>query len=283
MLSGVGGTLLMLAGVTGLWFYDGAQAGSPDTSGEPAEIGIYAGFPRAPSFSLRSGVRVLENKGFTVGYSELRRNPLWVAYHARPVERRREYRRPEDFEVDQRTRARVTSRDYSRSGYQRGHLAPSWLIAQLHGRKAQQQTFLMSNITPQKPNLNQKLWQRLEEIESDRFARWFGGVWVFTGPIFDDHIQHLRSGVEVPDAFYRIFVDENPSGAPQVLAFIVPQTVRGDEPLDQFVTTVDDIEARTGFDFLPALKDALEERLESTRADARHWRLAEVSRLPPRY
>jgi endonuclease G, mitochondrial len=278
----LGAMLLALAGAIGLWLYDGAQTGRAEAPREPTEK-IYAGLPRTPSFSLRNRMRVLENRGFTIGYSELRRNPLWVAYHARPIKRRREYRRPEDFEVDTRTLARVSSRDYSRSGYQRGHLAPSWLIAQLYGREAQMQTFLMSNITPQKPNLNQKVWQRLEEVESDRFARWFDGVWVFTGPIFDDHIQHLRSGVEVPDAFYRIFVDEDPAGVPRVLAFVVPQTVRGDEPLDQFTATVDDIEARTSFDFLSTLEDVLEERIESTPADSRHWRLAEISRLPARY
>jgi endonuclease G len=279
MLSAVSTALLALAAAIGLWLYDGAEAGNPGAS----DKSVYAGLPRASSFSLRNRVHVLENDGFTIGYSEIRRNPLWVAYHARPIKRRRDYRRPEKFEVDTRTLIRVTPRDYSNSGYQRGHLAPSWLIAQLYGRDAQRQTFLMSNITPQKPNLNQKVWQRLEEIESDRFARWFDGVWVITGPLFDDHIRHLRSGVEVPDAFYRIYVDEDAVGPPRILAFVVPQTVRGDESLDQFVTTVDEIEARAGFDFLSALEDVQEEQLESAQADPKHWRLAEVSRLPARY
>jgi endonuclease G len=250
---------------------------------EDASGTIYGGLPKAQSFALRTWTRVLENRGFTIGYSELRRNPLWVSYYARPVRRRHAYRRPEGFQVDTRTLARVSSRDYSRSGYQRGHLAPSWLIAQLYGRKAQLQTFLMSNITPQRPNLNQKLWQRLEEVESDRFARWLDGVWVFTGPIFDRRIERLGSGVEVPDAFYRIFLNEGMDGTPRVLAFAVPQNVRGDEPLDRFVTTVDAIESQTGFDFLTALEDGLEARIESAPTDAAYWRLPEVCCLPPRY
>lgn len=244
---------------------------------------VYGGWPEAPRFSLRTWTRVFENRGFTVGYSELRRNPLWVAYRVQPVPQRRPYRRPDGFQTDTRTVARVRPQDYSHSGYQRGHLAPSWLIAQLHGHKAQLETFLMSNITPQKPGLNQKLWQRLEEIEADRFAQWFDGVWVLTGPVFDDDIRRLRSGVEIPDAFYRIYVDEAPQGAPRILAFIVPQTVRGDEALTGFVATVDEIEARTGLDFLPGLEAGLETRLESAPADAAHWRLAEICCLPSRY
>lgn len=244
---------------------------------------VPGGLPRADGFALRTWTRVLANRGFTVGYSELRRNPLWVTYQARPLPRRRAYRRPEGFEVDRRTFARVNSRDYARSGYQRGHLAPSWLIAQLYGREAQRQTFLMSNITPQKPGLNQKLWQRLEEIESDRFARWFGGVWVITGPVFDHRIERLDSGVELPDAFYRIFIDRLPDGQLEVLALVVPQSVRGNESLTDYLSTVDEIERLTGLDFLSGLDDGQETALESAPADAEHWRLREVCCQAPRY
>jgi hypothetical protein len=36
-----------------------------------------------------------------------------------------------------------------------------------YGPKAQLETFLMSNVVPQRPNLNQKMWEQLEEIEID--------------------------------------------------------------------------------------------------------------------
>lgn len=273
-------TLLMaaLAGAVVLWLYDAALADDKPST----EAAIYGGLPQAQTFTLKTWTRVFENRGFTVGYSEIRRNPLWVVYHAPPIQHRRPYRRPGHFEADSRSLARVVAEDYLHSGYQRGHLAPSWLIAQAYGHQAQVQTFLMSNITPQRPNLNQKLWQRLEVVETDYFAHWFDGVWVFTGPIFDSHIQHLRHGVEVPDAFYRIFVDEDSQG-PKVLAFLVPQTVRGDEPLNQFLTTVDEIEARTGLDFLSVLEDVLENRIESVQGDVAYWRLNQVNRLPSRY
>ncbi|HXG29868.1 MAG TPA: DNA/RNA non-specific endonuclease [Nevskiales bacterium] len=254
-----------------------------DTRPENAASAVYGGLPRTQGFALHTWTRVLENRGFTVGYSEWRRNPLWVAYHARPLQRRRPYRRPESFEVDRRTLARVAPQDYARSGYQRGHLAPSWLIAQLYGWQAQRETFLMSNITPQRPGLNQKLWQRLEEAESDRFARWFEGVWVITGPVFGQPLRRLRSGVAIPEAFFRIYVDEDAAGHPRVLAFLVPQDVSGDEALDRFLTTVDVIESRTGLDFLPALEDGLEAQLESAPPDTAHWRLHEICCLPPRY
>ncbi len=257
----------------------------PDTAGNTQANAAEppGGLPKASRLTPRTWTRTLHNDGFLVGYSELRRNPLWVVYQAAPVNQRRPYKRPERFETDERTIARVSSRDYSRSGYQRGHLAPSWLIAQMHGPQAQRQTFLMSNITPQKPGLNQKLWQRLEMIESDYFARWHDAVWVITGPVFDGNIEQLRSGVEVPDAFYRIFVDEPEPGDIRILAFIVPQSVRGDEDLEQFLVTVDDIEEQTGLDFMSGMEDAAEQRIEAGRGDIQYWRLREVSQLPSRY
>jgi endonuclease G len=38
-------------------------------------------------------------------------------------------------------------------------------MSMLHGRYGQADSFLMTNISPQRPKLNQQLWQRLEEVE----------------------------------------------------------------------------------------------------------------------
>lgn len=242
---------------------------------------VYAGLPKAQRLGLGSVVRVLRNPGFLVGYSELRRNPAWVAYRARPVHNKRFMPRP-DFRVDTRSLSRVETNAYHNSPYDRGHLAPNFLISNLYGREAQKASFLMSNITPQLPRLNQMLWQRLEEVEADYFAVWFGQLWVLTGPIFDSRREFLASGIEIPDAFFKVYVDEDEQGRPRMLAFIMPQRVRGTEPLDEYVVTVDQVEAQTGFDFFHRLADDLESRLEAQTPDA-DWRLDEIANLPPRY
>ncbi len=244
---------------------------------------VYAGVPRQTDYArVHNWVHVIRNPGFLVGYSELRRNPLWVAYRLRPVEQKRHLPRPQGFSVDWRTLMRVSHEDYSRSGYDRGHLAPNYAISQLYGRSAQYATFRMSNITPQRPHLNQELWQRLEEVEIDRFARRLGELWVVTGPVFDNRMEYLSSGVEVPDAFYKMIIDLDDRQQPRVLAFLVPQNVRGDEPLDRFVVTVDEVERVTGFDFFHRLPDDVEQRLESSRPHPA-WRLKDVARIQPRF
>lgn len=226
--------------------------------------------------------RTLRNHGFIVGYSDLRGNPLWVIYAlGSPPANAEHLKRPSRFSVDWRGINRVSHDDYTGSGYDRGHMAPNHAISELYGRQGQADSFLMTNITPQKSNLNEKLWERLEELELDTFAKQFGKVWVVDGPIFEPPNERLHSSwrVEVPDAFYKIIVAPD---AKKMLAFIMPQSVRGDEPLDHYLTSVDSIEKRTGLDFFQELEDTEENRLEA-EIDPAPWHVQDLARLPGRY
>jgi len=239
----------------------------------------FAGQPR----SVGAGaVQLLRNPGFLVGYSEPRRQALWVAFRATSLKGSQRLAARPRFEIDERTLTRVSTFDYNGSRYDRGHLAPNYLIGKLYGREAQRATFLMSNIAPQRARLNGLVWQRLEEAEADEVAPRAGELWVVAGPVFGAQPRTLKSGIPVPEAFYRIWLDERGAGAPAVLGFIVPQRVCGTEPLSAYLTSVDEIERRTGLDFFHELEDAQEAVLESGRATA-GWRLAHFDRLAPRY
>ncbi len=245
------------------------------------------GVPQAQSWQPLTWTRVLRNDAFLVGWSDLRGNPLWVQYRLHPVPADAPHlRRPQRFERDWRALNSIGHDDYSGSGHDRGHLAPNYAISRLYGAQAQRQTFLMTNIAPQRPNLNQKVWQRLEEIEIDVFAPRYGELWVITGPIFDPDIQRLSSTarVELPDAYFKIYAapQGGPQGQAKLLAFVVPQTVKGDEPLDRFVTSVDRIEELTGLDFFPQLEAGLQTRLEAA-IDPAAWQLEQVARRRGRY
>lgn len=219
-----------------------------------------------------------------LGYSEWRASPLWVTYHLTPKPNNSHIgKRPSSFYVDSRSIRRVKHADYTRSGYDRGHMAPNYAIASLYGRKGQMDTFDMTNITPQKPNLNRKLWQRLEAVEMDYFTQWFDSIWVLTGPIYDEDKQTLKSSsVEIPDAFYKVYIQSDEEGNLHTLAFIMPQDVYGNESLLKFVTTVDEVEQRTGLDFFKDLDDEIENRIEAQK-DIKFWRLEEVAKIPSRY
>lgn len=248
---------------------------------------LYQGAPQAlDAANHETWFRILRNQGFILGYSDLRGNPLWVEYALSPApEKAPSLKRPSRFETDWRSINRVSHDSYQQSGYDRGHMAPNYAISRLYGKQAQADSFLMTNISPQKSKLNQRVWQRLEEVEIQYFAKIFGKVWVITGPVFSGAVERLDSAwtVEIPDAFYKIYIAEaRPTAPPVVLGFLIPQTVKGKEPLMQFVTSIDRIEAQTGLDFFSDLDDKIEAAIEAS-VDPLPWKLSTVSKLPPRY
>lgn len=226
---------------------------------------IYGGAPES-----RSSLRILQNEGFLVGYNEQLRNPAWVAYRAFKTSAESPSPRPESFNVDTRTRARVTPQEYSNSGYDRGHMAPNLAISVLYGKKAQEETFLMSNILPQSPDLNRKVWRDLEASILKRYARRFGEVWVITGPVYlQTPLRTIGNGIAVPDACFKILVDEHEQGL-RALAFLIPQDVHGDENPTQFLTSIRAIEQQTGLNFFPNLPADAQKSLE-TWVSPRLW------------
>ena len=241
--------------------------GRATTQADAHEQRIYGGLPNAAGYG--HPVIVLTNLGYLSGYCEARRNPAWVSFSISSITVGATAKRPSKFVTDTRTQSRVAHEAYTGSGYDRGHMAPNFAIATRYGHGAQRETFLMSNITPQAPELNRIWWRILEEKEANDFAMRLERVWVVTGPVFAGAVKKLPSGVDVPTACYRIILDEE-NGQPRVLAFIAPQTVTGHEPLAQFLTSVRDIERQTGLDFYPELPKEVQDRMETPRA-GRLW------------
>ena len=232
---------------------------------------LYAGAPVATGSESRA-VRLLANHAYLIGYSDALGNPLWAAYRVgdvNPLPAPAE--RPERFEIDARTIARVSPEAYSGTGYDRGHLAPNYAIATRYGEAAQRETFFMTNVMPQRHGLNAGLWKRLEmEIATSWPAR-FGEVWVLVGPVFSARPPQLggKNGPAVPEACYMIVVDES-AGRVRALAFMLPQTPPAGASVEDFLTTIDEVERRTGLDFFPELPDDEETTIEALRA-TRVW------------
>ena len=267
-------TLVFVAVGSGLWYTQEQQYRDQLS---------WMGTPTWESLTPLTFHRVLRNEGFLVGWSDVRVNPLWGSYQLYEVENPRAGPRP-NFQRDWRTLWPVGTDHYAGSGYDRGHMAPNYAIAAVHGTQAQRDTFYMSNMSPQRPDLNRRLWQRLEEVVIDRFVPRFGVVQVITGPVFAerfvDGVSRRVGLVEIPEAFYKIVVV--PAEEPLALAFIMPQQVRGNEPLDDFLVSIDEVELRTGLNFFPRLAEDVAEVLEG-EVVTEGWELGEVARLPARF
>lgn len=247
---------------------------------------LYKGEPKATGWGINTWFRTFRNHGFIVGYSDIRGNPLWTEYAIYPVDESiPSLPRPSHFKTDWRAINRVKHDSYTKSGYDRGHNAPNYAISHLYGKEGQSDSFLMTNISPQTPKLNRQFWQRLEEVEVKYFTKLADKVWVITGPVFTGSTERLSSSwrVEIPDAFYKIYITQAKRNQDfKVLAFLVPQTVKGNEPLAQFVTSIDNIEAQTGLDFFSDLDDVIETPLEAS-IEPQAWDLQAVNNLPSRY
>ena len=228
---------------------------------------VYAGNP-CPMPAFPCQIHVLTNIGYIVGYCDERKDPVWVGYRLFRVSSLQAPERPSKFMIDERTFARVSPADYTGFGYDRGHMAPNYAIAVCYGQEAQLQTFLMSNIIPQRSKLNRGVWNNLEQMEVRNYAQKLDEVWVLTGGIFNS-TNLLSSGVNVPSSCYKILVDEV-NGKPRILAFVIEQDVNGTEELATFLTSVDMIEQKTGLDFLTELPDDIENRVEAEKAE-RLW------------
>jgi endonuclease G len=208
----------------------------------------------------------LKNSAYIVGYSESRKDPLWSAHRVIHMDHPFLLERPKgEFLTDMRTEARVTHHDFTGSGFDRGHMSPNSAIAHCYGAEAQKETFLLSNICPQAPALNQKVWEKLE-MATMSYADEYNEVWVVCGPIFADlnggATRTLRSGIAVPTSFYKILIEDS-SGSPRVFSVIMPQTVKGNELPQQYVTSIREIENETQLEVLTKLDPATREQLES--------------------
>lgn len=203
--------------------------------------------------------QVLCRTGYAVGYNYQTKNADWVAYHVTKESVNAKFKRSNNFKVDAELPeyAQSTLSDYSKSGYDRGHLAPS--AAMDFSQESMQESFLLSNMSPQLPGFNRVGWRLLEEHVRD-LANEYHELYVVTGPIYEGNEASIGNGVVIPSAFYKVILDPYYNDA---IAFIVPhRDVSGSELVD-FVTTIDDVEERTNLDFFSNTNDDIENSMES--------------------
>ena len=229
----------------------------------------FAGEPRTDGYP--NGLTRLENLAYLVGYDEERMNPAWVAYRIPKEKLEGQFPRPTRFQMDSRTKAKATSDAYTGSGFDRGHMAPNHAIASRFGAVAQAETFLMSNIVPQKPAFNQGPWRAMEEVLGNTTALSCQEIWVIVGPVYNPYSEsRLESGPVIPGAFFALVADwDTDENQPRIFALFMPKTASREDDFRRYQTTVDAIESSTGLDFFSDLPDEMEQRLESNSAS--YW------------
>lgn len=208
--------------------------------------------------------QTLINDAYAVSFNSETLLPNWVAWrltasHADGKAKRKDAAFTPDERIDETHR--VTTYDYMRSGYDRGHMCPAgdnkW------SEKAMRQCFLMTNICPQSHGLNTGDWNEMEN-QCRRWARQYGEIYIACGPVLFKG-KHKRIGkahrVTVPEAFFKVVLCMK--GKPKAIGFIY-RNEAGDRPKSHYVNTVDQVERITGLDFFSSLPDDIEREVEAS-------------------
>jgi DNA/RNA endonuclease G (NUC1) len=98
---------------------------------------------------------------------------------------------------------KVIKADYVNSGYSRGHLAPAGDRSRT--TKDDEATFYMTNMLPQKQNMNNGMWKRMEEFERRLIANNHNNeLYVFAGGLGEiGRIGDFATGIVIPEFFWK--------------------------------------------------------------------------------
>lgn len=183
----------------------------PDVSGLPRSFSQCASFfadRRPPAVAPRQRLRELCYKGFAVLHSGDTRTPLYVAQRLSRdsvggIKRQKSDRFFADARLPRGERAELE--DYKRSGYSRGHMAPS---GDMSSEEAMAQSFSLANMVPQSMRHNSGAWARIEEDTRRYVQRARGDVFVITGAVFAADAPRIGvNGVQVPSHLFKLVYD----------------------------------------------------------------------------
>ncbi len=199
--------------------------------------------------------------GFTLSFNKDNKTPNYVAWELLGTEVSNEVSRTDNFWQDKDIDGCPAHKDYTSSGYDRGHMCPAadqkWSI------DAMNDSFVMANICPQLHDLNAGAWETLESKER-LWAKRDSAVMIVAGPIYteDDDKYFGTAKVRVPGAFFKVLIAPY-LDKPRGIAFVHPH-MKCTGNMQDYATTIDEVEKITGFDFFSTLPDEIENLIEST-------------------
>ncbi|MEP7121096.1 MAG: DNA/RNA non-specific endonuclease [Byssovorax sp.] len=161
----------------------------------------------------------------------------------------------------------VQDRDYSGSGYDRGHMVRS--EERTRTPEDNLATFLLPNVLPQRHDLNAGPWLRLEDYLQALSQKENKELYVTAGGLFSARPETIGHGVSVPESCFKIVVVldrgqglSDVSATTRVIAVIMPNlTGLLDEPWGHYRTTVSEIEKRSGYTFFPLVPEPVRRAL----------------------
>ncbi|MES2830576.1 MAG: DNA/RNA non-specific endonuclease [Pseudomonadota bacterium] len=203
---------------------------------------------------LQDKTRQLHFEGFAVLHSGVSRTPLWSAEHlttqrlhaARELKRKNTYHAQPNLPAEERAELD----DYTRSGYDRGHMSPA---GDMPDADSQYESFSLANIIPQHPKNNQILWQGIEDATRN-IVMGSGELYVVTGPLFEgEQLQRLNGRILVPTAVFKAIYHPARGQAGAYVTANAPGLVYQ-------TLSIAELEARSGINLFPSLSEEIKRR-----------------------
>ena len=158
---------------------------------------------------IDSNNQIIVHMGYTLSYNETYEQANWVTYmlcgsdldSATAI-------RKDNFRVDTMVITGTADiSDYRYSGYDRGHLSPA--SNYIEDQTKMDESFYMSNISPQNPSFNRGIWKTLENYERS-LAIEKDTIYVITGGILKGDLKTIGDNkVAVPEYFFKIIYDRS--------------------------------------------------------------------------
>lgn len=202
--------------------------------------------PEIRNEKLASAARELCYGVFGVMHSGITRTPLWSAEHltADNIEAAQDLSRENSFHPEPRLPQgqRAELKDYARSGFDRGHMAPN---GDMPDRRSQHESFTLANMVPQDSDNNRQVWAGIEQAVR-KLAKKEGELYVITGPAFIGSGLRKIGNVIVPSHLYKVVYSPRQRAS---AAYFVEN--RADVPYE--IMSVAQLESRVGINLLPSL------------------------------
>ncbi|MEO7329629.1 MAG: DNA/RNA non-specific endonuclease [Minicystis sp.] len=246
-----------------------AQTPSPDRPLPSSSLHLAMG---APADADPSDDYLITRAQYALSYNQNRNDPNWVSWNLDEGWMGHTPRRKGKFLTDDSLPPgfyRVEDRDYSGSGYDRGHMTRS--EDRSRSPEDMAATFILTNVIPQKHELNAGPWLRLEDYSEDLARKENKSLFIVSGGIFGKNPPTIGKGVAVPDTCFKVVVilekgqiAKDVTEVTRVIAVIMPN-VGGilDNPWGPYRVSVDEVEKKSGYRFLTALPEGLRRSLES--------------------
>lgn len=204
--------------------------------------------------------QIIRHTGYTVSYNKDTKLPNWVSYELTRAETKGKEKRSNRFIADPLVKGAIaTNADYTRSGYDKGHMAPA--ADMKWSPVAMNESFYFSNMCPQHPQLNRRGWKKLEDKIRD-WAVADSAIIIICGPVLKKQPKTIgKNKVVVPQQFFKVIL--SPFVKPMRAIGFLFNNEQSVDPLSAYVVTVDSIERLTNMDFFSLLPDEIENKIEA--------------------